>query len=95
MLYLKVHNRSHQLRGIPNRSEQNASYPIIWLNRMSRPMGKTAADGSQLKHINIKQRTHDLLNDLGSRGETMDDIVWRLLNEVVEHRNSNENGGDL
>ena len=51
---------------------------------MSRPMGKTAADGSKLKHINIKQRTHDLLNDLGSRGETMDDIVWRLLNEVIE-----------
>ena len=49
-------------------------------------MGKTAADGSKLKHINIKQRTHDLLNDLGSRGETMDDIVWRLLNEVLSIR---------
>lgn len=92
---MKVHNRSHRLGGIPHRSEQNASYPIIWLNRMSRPMGKTAADGSKLKHINIKQRTHDLLNDLGSRGETMDDIVWRLLNEVIELRNSHEDGGDL
>ena len=62
---------------------------------MSRPMGKTAADGSKLKHINIKHRTHDLLNDLGSRGETMDDIVWRLLNEVIELRNGHEDGGDL
>ena len=62
---------------------------------MSRSMGKTAADGSQLKHINIKQRTHELLNDLGSRGETMDDIVWRILNEIVELRNGREDGGNL
>jgi len=56
-------------------------------------MGKTAADGSKLKHINIKLRTHQLLNELGARGETIDDIIWRLINEVVEIRNGAEEAG--
>jgi len=58
-------------------------------------MGKTAADGSKLKHINIKLRTHQLLNELGARGETIDDIIWRLINEVVDARTDAEAGVEL
>ncbi len=49
-------------------------------------MGNTAADGSKLKHINVKQKTHELLNTMGNRGETMDDIVWRLVHELQDLR---------
>ncbi len=49
-------------------------------------MGNIAADGSKLKHINVKQRTHEILNSLGNRGETMDDIVWRLVQELTQLR---------
>ena len=53
-------------------------------------MASIASDGSRLKHINVKQQTHELLNDLGKRGETMDDIVWRLLSELNQYRNGKQ-----
>jgi hypothetical protein len=55
-------------------------------------MANIAPDGSRLKHINVKQQTHDMLNDMGKRGETMDAIVWRLLSELNEYRNGKQEG---
>jgi len=53
-------------------------------------MPKEAKDGSPLKHITIKNRTHAGLNRIGFRGETFDDIIWRLIvKENTEGEQSN------
>ena len=55
-------------------------------------MPKEAKDGSTLKHITIKDRTHAALNRIGFRGETFDDIIWRLVGNEIgdEEKNAEE-----
>ena len=55
-------------------------------------MPKEAKDGSPLKHITIKNRTHTALNQIGFRGETFDDIIWRLIEGVKEGEDNNAQG---
>jgi len=52
-------------------------------------MPKEAKDGSTLKHITIKDRTHAALNQIGFRGETFDDIIWRIIGVVKEGEEKN------
>ena len=62
---------------------------FIRLTQVSLFMPKEAKDGSPLKHITIKNRTHTALNQIGFRGETFDDIIWRLIEGVKEGEDNN------
>ena len=62
---------------------------FIRLTQVSLFMPKEAKDGSPLKHITIKNRTHTALNRIGFRGETFDDIIWRLIEGEKEGEDNN------
>ena len=60
----------------------NVGVLLIRLMQLGVFMPKASKDGSPLKHITIKARTHEALNKVGFRGETFDDIIWRIIEKT-------------